>query len=475
MKKFLYSTTALVGAAFLIGDVSVARADVMSGTDFTISGDARYRYVSSSADTQHETGDARSTYATSRARVHISAKRDHPNGLTTGFTLSGINLSSADGDDTDNALGFIEGSFGKIQLGAQHAATYAMGSPGIPGATGFGALDDGQASRLLGKAESPEINGSNEPGAYIVSPFDPGGVGYRASQRIGYYTPSISGFQAGFTYAGEGGEGNAGDAVDSEDEVVDTFSFAVTYSTDFNDVGMSLSAGYAAGSYQQKTPWPTVAAVTAAPGVEAVDAKDADAVATDIVDALSISDALGVGAAKTPDNMSVVGTGNTDPNAPAVAGLVNHRIGQDPTSLGMAAGFTFGDFGFSGTWGQQDVTDGGEITVFALGGTYSMDAFTFGLSWANQETQRAGYVIDASDGSVSYQAAGGALYESDTVAFTVNYAVGDGANIGFVLETNDYARTGSAALSGTGGSTVHGRRTVEDSRTGFGVGVNLSF
>ena len=56
MKKFLYSTTALVGAAFLIGDVSSARADVMSGTDFTISGDARYRYVSSSADTQHEDG-----------------------------------------------------------------------------------------------------------------------------------------------------------------------------------------------------------------------------------------------------------------------------------------------------------------------------------------------------------------------------------------------------------------------------------
>ena len=462
MKKFLYSTTALVGAAFLLGDVSSARADVMSGTDFTISGDARYRYVSSSADTQHEESNARSTYATSRARVHISASRDHPNGLTTGFTLSGINLSSRDGDDTDNALGYIEGSFGKIQLGAQHAAIYAMGSPGIPGATGFGALDDGQASRLLGKAESPEINASNEPGAYIVSSFDPGGVGYRSSQRIAYITPSISGFQAGLTYAGEGGEGNAGDAVDSEGEVVDTFSFAVTYSTDFNDVGMSLSAGYAAGSYQH-------------PKHGATDAAVATSLALDGGNILTVDsdpDTDGHQAGKRRDDITVVGTGTNDVDDTAVAGLGGANKGQDPTALGMGVGFSFGDFGFNGTWGQQDVTDGGEITVFALGGTYTMDAFTFGLAWANQETQRAGYVLDANAGTGSYQAAGGALYESDTVAFTVNYQVGDGAHVGFVLETNDYTRTGSY-ISDSG--NVYSRRAVEDSRTGFGVGVNLSF
>ena len=467
MKKFLYSTTALVGAAFLLGDVSSARADVMSGTDFTISGDARYRYVSSSADTQHEESNARSTYATSRARVHISASRDHPNGLTTGFTLSGINLSSRDGDDTDNALGYIEGSFGKIQLGAQHAAIYAMGSPGIPGATGFGALDDGQASRLLGKTESPLFKGDNEPGAYIVSPFDPGGVGARSSQRIAYITPSISGFQAGLTYAGEGGEGNAGDAVDSEGEVVDTFSFAVTYSTDFNDVGMSLSAGYAAGSYQHKKLGNAASIVAAGTdgsiSGNAVTGGSSPGTLNGILDQW-----------ESRDDVTIIGTGDTNPTADTVTagGLANRNIGQDPAALGMGVGFTFGDFGFNGTWGQQDVTDGGEITVFALGGTYTMDAFTFGLAWANQETQRAGYRIDPNNGAVSYQAAGGSLYESDTVAFTVNYAVGDGANVGFVLETNDYTRTGTHK-SDTG--NVYSRRAIEDSRTGFGVGVNLSF
>ena len=248
--------------------------------------------------------------------------------------------------------------------------------------------------------------------------------------------------------------------MDSEDEVVDTFSFAVTYSTDFNDVGMSLSAGYAAGSYQHKK--------------HAGTSADASALVDELAIDANILRVGGEADGQIRDDLSVVGTGESSVAAAGLGGLPGSNKGQDPASLGMGVGFTFGDFGFNGTWGQQDVTDGGEITVFALGGTYNMDAFTFGLAWANQETQRAGYLLNAESGTASYQAAGGALYESDTVAFTVNYQVGEGANVGFVLETNDYTRTGTTS-TGSGASTVYSRTAVEDSRTGFGVGVNLSF
>ncbi|MDA8001662.1 MAG: porin [Alphaproteobacteria bacterium] len=448
MKKFLYSTTALVGAALLFGDISTAKADVMSDTEITLGASTRFQLMSSSIDDDRKSalGDGgadgkqiRSAVSESRVRLALDGKREHPNGLTTGFTLR---FKPTEGSTVDNAFGYIQGTFGKIQLGNQQSADNQLGFVPIHYATGFGAIDADVPSMAIA---------SPGKGATVGYPFGRSGSGRAA--RIAYFSPSVSGFQMGVSYGAEDNKANkGGNGEEVAGDVTDSFGVGFNYESSYNDVGVKVGAGYSTGSYSKKdaaTPFGTAALSVAELG--AIFASD--------------------GADDNPD-VALRGeapTGSVTPDYTAVP----DKVGDDPATFAGAVSFSFADLEFGATWSSGDFIDGGDGTIYGLGGSYSMDAFTFGLSWGNQQIDNPGYSINSA-GAVTFLPTGGDKFEADTIAFTVGYGVGDGANLGFVIERTDWTHT-RFTYEGAAGSETFADRTLEDSRTGFGIGLDLSF
>jgi len=258
MKKVLYGTTALVSA----GVVAAAPANAAEKISLSLGG-----YYNSFFAVGEVNGAASTDYLNStvfsEGEVHFKGKTELDNGLEVGFQaqLEINNGNTNDGpqdrpDDTgandiiDEAFLYVEGGFGRFIIGSENSAAYLMQtsapSVGVP-------INSGWVTVFI-----PPAPGSTDSfRAPAVSTFGDFG---NDDNKLTYFTPRISGFQLGVSYApsvaGVGGESN-GLQVDGDPDFVgeDGISVGANYVGDFAGTNITISGGYRTIDRNDGTDW----------------------------------------------------------------------------------------------------------------------------------------------------------------------------------------------------------------------------
>ena len=238
MKKQLLTTTALVAAGVLALSGGAIAAD-MKKPSLKISGVFEQGIGVQSQDNMDD-----KVVQQQDAEIHFTASMKLDNGITvSGHTQLEVDTDQQGitGKIADNNLGTkdridenyvsVKGSFGQINLGATDSASYKMvyGYMGHVG-TAAGHLNLGFDGSLAG-----------------VSGFHPRGLPRipNDDHTIVYFTPRISGLQAGASY------------IQSSGKLEDIVSTAVNYNGKFGDAGVGAAVGYIAADGDGKNSYDT--------------------------------------------------------------------------------------------------------------------------------------------------------------------------------------------------------------------------
>ena len=181
MKKSLFATTAIV-AAFGMG-ASAANAQDAS---FTVGGFSEF-YASWADQDQPAGGFHQSDYDfQTNTEVEFNGEVTLDNGITAGMMvqLEGDNGATT---DIDENIVFLEGSFGRVELGHEDGASDTMSY----GATSVKAVAVGTFNNTTGTLVNLTGN------APILTGFGDSGD----ATKINYYTPRFAGIQFGVTHA----------------------------------------------------------------------------------------------------------------------------------------------------------------------------------------------------------------------------------------------------------------------------------
>ena len=236
MKRLLYGTTAIVAASLVASGGALAAEKISMGVGgyfqgFFFAGDEDIKNTR-----EHSIGR--------EAEIIFNGVTTFDNGLKVGAQVQ--LEAEVCGDQIDESYVFFSGSWGRIQLGSENSAPYAMayGSP----------------------APSHWAHGLNSPNFNHISaaPVAVGAVGHGVGfipstnnaltgdqEKITYFTPRFSGFQFGVSYTPDNCEETGGDCTGSyggfavdNNNTGDAFELGINYVGNFNDVGVNLSGGY---------------------------------------------------------------------------------------------------------------------------------------------------------------------------------------------------------------------------------------
>ena len=457
MRKLLYTTTALVGAAFLV-QAAPAKAEVNISAEYSVKAIfGKFQLLEDGETKSKDLVNSRGSHLNDGAGVTFEASKDHPNGLTTGFKAYFDADNATDTGNEKNLMGdlygSVGGSFGTVYIGNVGDGASHVFVGGTPGTANFGVteghLGDTKGTADNGLGEGNDIYGDAGIGTNATDDL----IGREKS--IKYASPSFTGFSFAASYTPETGKQGGLDAFDHVGDYNDAFGIGVAYSNEFAGTSISLSGSFAqtdaeVGAYNGPgTSTNEKSGVVTDTGATAGDFARAPATVTD-------DDTLAA---------SVI-----------TAGKPAKRTDKKGSAFSFGAEVGYQDFKFGGSWGQREQGTA-ETDAWRAGGSYTMDAFTFGIAYGQEETQNGAYILTAVTGgdtnpsngaaitaaTIGYDKNAGAKVEEESLAFTVDYKLGDGANIDFGIEVDERTTT-------TGGV----KRTTYDD-TIFGVGVKLTF
>lgn len=236
MKKVLYGTTALVSA----GVLAAAPANAAEKISLGLGGYYNSFFAFGEVNGANNTDYLNSTVF-SEGEVHFKGKTNLDNGLEVGFQaqLEINNGSTATGNDLiDESFVYVEGGFGRFLIGSENSAAYLMQTS----APSVGApINSGWVTVFIPAAPGSTVS-FRDP---TLSTFGDFG---NDDNKLTYFTPRISGFQLGVSYApdvqGRGGENN-GLAVDgASNEGEDGIAVGANYAGKFSGASLTVSAGY---------------------------------------------------------------------------------------------------------------------------------------------------------------------------------------------------------------------------------------
>jgi hypothetical protein len=252
MKKALLGTTALIASGLFAGSVMAADiiadpvpAPVEEGFTVTVSGFANAGFYF--ADTDFRGDNA--TMVEWDSEIHFTATQTLANGIQIGAR---VELEGATtGDQIDEHYLWLQGNFGRLELGANDGAGSAGGPLSVAG-PGYGA-----------------ISGVNAPGQVGVrsgsgAPTGTSGDISGDANKISYFTPRVSGFRAGVSFTPDTSTGGgafvtrpaAGRAVQGTKNILGA---GLNFDNTFNDIrigfGAGIQTGDAAATTQARTVW----------------------------------------------------------------------------------------------------------------------------------------------------------------------------------------------------------------------------
>ena len=238
MKRLLYGTTAIVAASLLAGGAAVAAEKIKMG----VGGYGQFFFFAGDDDKK----DLREHSVAREMEIIFNGVTTFDNGLKVGAQVQ--LEAEVCGDQIDESFLYFSGSWGRLQLGSENSAPYAMayGSP----------------------APSHWAHGMNSPNFNHISGGTGHGIGVIGTtnnaltsdqEKITYFTPRFSGFQFGVSYTPDNCEetnssddrdcngsygGFRNDSGATKTKTGDTVEIGINYVGNFDDVGINLSAGY---------------------------------------------------------------------------------------------------------------------------------------------------------------------------------------------------------------------------------------
>ena len=250
MKKALYGTTALVAMGAL-----AAPAQAADPVQIGISGN--YQFLSGFALTGQDDAagqpgaDKRNHALWHESEVQFSGETTLDNGMTVGVNIQLEGETT--GDQVDENYMYIEGNFGRVELGEIDGASYRT-SIFLPSAYFY--QGPNYASVVWGG-----FSASTSPSPYAAQlntvPWTYPGADAGDATRVSYFTPRLNGFQLGISYAPEncaqddgGLQGSCGrfnDLFSTDNDPGDQseiWDIGANYNADLGGMSLALSAGY---------------------------------------------------------------------------------------------------------------------------------------------------------------------------------------------------------------------------------------
>ena len=264
MRKLLYGTTALV-AAGMIGGAGTAHAQ----WDVSVNGFMTQWFgygdndddVNVTADAipqvDNVIGDPNDWNQWTDAEIHFNFSNTLDNGIRFGGRVE--LEAQTDDDQIDEQYLFIDGDFGRIQIGSENSAGYAMTitAPAVGLALNSGSQYQHIVTPFLFAGDLFR----SVLGSTLIEP-----AGANDSNKITYFTPRFSGFQFGISYLPDTNQDAAADVPANKDvEYTNGVSAGVNYVENLFGVDVAASFGYfyMTGPELEDTVLPTVDACTA--------------------------------------------------------------------------------------------------------------------------------------------------------------------------------------------------------------------
>lgn len=225
MKKILFASSALVAVA--------AAGTAQASEPIKLSVGGYMEQWAGVADEDNTAAGGRKNAFQSDTEVHFTGSTTLDNGIEVGATIELEGESS--NDQVDEQYLYVNGNFGQIRLGKDDSAADAMGITAP--AVGPVGVNDGDMSNWVD--------------AYLIDTVRSSGDQNRAT----YFTPSISGFRAGISFADDSGRngsfsnnnntaatgivGRSDDTSGAGDNIV---SGGLEYNGDFDGFSLGVSA-----------------------------------------------------------------------------------------------------------------------------------------------------------------------------------------------------------------------------------------
>lgn len=230
MKKVLLGTTAIVGVAFL------GQAMAAEKPKIEMSGNMKFEAAFVDEDDNTVNGAGKSgfnrghKFSIDDAEIVFKASATADNGLEYGAEIEYEFEESA----TDEAMIWLEGNWGLLQLGNEDGAEDAVkiGGWSVLGGTGGWDGDNfvtNNASALI----EPKLIGDTSD-----------------ATKVTYYTPQLSGFRVGLSYTPDVGHEYDADANDDDGDQENHIGIGVEYKNTFDQVGVHVSGRYAAAGFE---------------------------------------------------------------------------------------------------------------------------------------------------------------------------------------------------------------------------------
>ena len=292
MKTWIMGTSALVTAALAAGEAGAASGLKLGitgfyrnaiGGSFGDSPTSQHVVTSGGAATSVSTAglgnfDRQAVSMRQQIRVNFTGKTTLDNGMTVGLLvgLDGENVAKSDSTSQVNrAYGFFSGKFGEVRVGEAYSAlvTDCILDPGNV-TSNFGVNSPEESFSNVGFAQRRNqflktANASNSPASYFstfgVAPMGSIGTCFgieSKGNKIEYFSPDISGLSFGVSFTPTGGQRRAGGGLSYGTDVTapgsgDTgnniLSVAADYVHDFDGIEVTLGGG-AEWAFTQYTP-----------------------------------------------------------------------------------------------------------------------------------------------------------------------------------------------------------------------------
>jgi outer membrane protein OmpU len=357
MKKVLLATTALIAASAF---AAPAKADL----EVTVGGFTAFQ----AGFFDNDTTNSSDRDFQSEAQIAVMADATADNGLQYGAKVL-LDTSANDSTNADEVGIYLAGSWGRVELGDDDGASeLSVFAPTVGVGQINGSYDDYvNSTALAGLNNGNWTTSTNDRGDHLFTALDSDD-----RTKITYYTPKFSGFQAGVSYAPEVSSGET--VTLTEGGLKNFFELGVKYEGDFQGVGVAVGGVY-----------------------NFADAGDL----TTTEDLRSWN--LG---AQFSYNGFKFGGGYTDSGDSMQA---EAQANDDISSWNVGATYENGPWGVGisylnedyDTNGDTNGTDGGDYTVWAVGGTYKVaPGLTTGADLAFYDRDRTGSASDE-DGFVA--------------------------------------------------------------------------
>lgn len=242
MKKVLLGTSALIGAGFIAASAQAASPSVSVGgfIDFQVG----------ISDQDLETGiHTRDTKFQNDTEVHVTVDGKTDSGLGYGAVIELEADIAADkngeGVNADKTYLFLEGAFGRVEMGGNAGAEEALRVDASTFARAVGGID-GDWYLYANPGAGTYVLRPNLPTEHSITTLGSTGAGaaINDASKLTYYTPRYSGVQLGVSYTPDQGDGNLSGRLtgDTATDYEDVFGIGLHYEGQYDNVGISASA-----------------------------------------------------------------------------------------------------------------------------------------------------------------------------------------------------------------------------------------